>query len=210
MPSSICTQTRYFLCVFTANLNFLISLQLTGSCLPLGCSAAGVRTGEPGPAASTSALTGPLGAQSCCESFHLSSCLSRCLPPVTAVGCPGSPWWLLADLLAPPWAHARKWSPLPHHEAARGDWKALSFPSSGRSMLVLQHLWSHHLWVSNGTSPLAFCFLTGLPGLSPPPLHTHHMVLVWSRGLRTLAITVSLPSPTLVKSPGSTATRSRL
>ena len=156
MPSSNCTQTWYFLCVFIANMNFLMSIQLTGSCLPLGCSAAAVKTGNPGPAASTFALTGPLGSRRCCESFHPSSCLA---PSACPRHCCGLPWLTLVAagrLLAPPWAHARKWSPLPHHEAARGDWKALSFPSSGRSKLVLQHLWSHHLWVSNGTWLSAF------------------------------------------------------
>lgn len=92
MPSSNCTQTWYFLCVFIANLNFLMSVQLTGSCLPLGCSAAGVKTGNPGPAASTFALTGPLGSRRCCESFHPSSCLTPAACP--RHGC-GLPWLTL-------------------------------------------------------------------------------------------------------------------
>lgn len=102
-----------------------MSIQLTGSCLPLGCSAAAVKTGNPGPAAST-ALTGPSVLEDAVNPSTPPLASLLCLPPSllwAALAHPGGCW----QAVGPSMGTRRKWSPLPHHEAARGDWKALSF-----------------------------------------------------------------------------------
>lgn len=136
--------------------------------------------------------------------------------------------WIHPLLLMPP--SPLVWATLPHHggcqQACRllhghvpqcdllfhttkppGEARRHCVLSCGHPMLVLEHLWSHYLWVPKGNSPLAFCSLSGVPGLLPLPLHIHPMVLAWSRGLRMLASYFCLPcSPTLMKSTGSIAT----
>lgn len=121
---------------FTANLNFLMSLQPTGSCLPLGCTAAGVDWWIQG--------LRPPPLPSLVPSFSMMLRIlplllllpSHCLPTAMAVGYPVSPWWLLADPWAPPRAHARN-DLFSHTMKPPEETRRQSFLSYGHSVRAL-------------------------------------------------------------------------
>ena len=106
---------------FAANLNFLMNLQPTGSCLPLGCTAAGVKTGGSrvcslhlcphwSPSVLNDAANPPTPLASLPLPTHSHGCGLPCLTMVVASRPAGSSMGICQKMISSltPWSHLRR------------------------------------------------------------------------------------------------------